>query len=437
MNAGNRSDVARRGLRTWAIKQVIGNLLVVVIAFLAAERLAGPGMEGRQELSAASREHALLHRKLTIESTRAFPEVGGYNVTAIRDVPIATSGLFDDAMAPKFAPGDLAPFNADLVLVPRWDLARVWVNGDRVREADWYNLAVGDVFALRVVASSWLPTIAEAAWAWRIVDAEARTLAGGSGVLDAPLGRGETRELFRISTRFADTALPVESHPQRIEVQTSLEHAGGRADNAWPVFVWPRSPSALPNATVALHDPLGILDPLRERHAAVELSALGRRGRDAIVAASVFDGLVEEHVRRGGKAFVVQRGAGPFPHARVAFWRESFALFEDHPVADAIPRGRFRELALWGMATDTALSWIVPGGPVRAVRPIISRIDARAFLAQHYLVELAYGRGTLIVATLRFEGGMGRQPGGLAANSAALFLVDRVLRHLVDVRPFF
>lgn len=397
---------------------------------LQPERLAGPGLAGRTGLEAASLEHALLHRKLTIESTRAFPEVGGYNVTAIRDVPISTSGLFDDAMKPKFPPEEFLPFNADLVLVPRWDLARVWMNGDRVREADRYNLAAGDAFALRVVASNFLPTIADAAWSWSVVDAVDHPLAEGSGALEAPLRRGETRELFRIAARLPDSSLPPESLPRRLEVRASLEHSGGRARNAWPLFVWPRSPAAHPKETVALHDPLGILEELRRRHGAAELDALGRRGRGAIVAASAFDGRVEEHVRGGGRAFVVQRGPGAFPHARVAFWRESFAVFENHPVADAIPRGRFRELALWGLATDTALSWITAGGPVRAVRPVITRVDARESLAQHYLVELAYGRGTLIVTTLRIEGGMGKQPAGLAANSAALFLVDRIIERL-------
>jgi hypothetical protein len=402
---------------------------------LQPERLAGPGMKGREGLAAASLEHALLHRKLTIESTRAFPEVGGYNVTAIRDVPIATSGLFDDAMVPKFAPDDLAPFNADLVLVPRWDLARVWVNGDRVREADRYNLAAGDAFAMRVVASSWLPTIADASWSWRIVDAAERILAEGSGVLDRPLHRGDTRELFRISARLPDSSQPSHCQPQRLVVKASLVHTGGRTDNSWPLFAWPRLPAAIPDAAVLLHDPLGIFEPLRERWGAGDFPGLGKRRPDAIVTASAFDGPVEEHVRRGGRAFVVQRGQGAFPHSRVAFWREGFTLFEDHPVSDAIPRGRFRELALWGMAADTALAWIAPGGHVREVRPVITRIDAREFIAQHYLVELAYGRGRLIVGTLRIEGGTGKQPGGLAASSAALFLVDRVLRHLAARGP--
>ena len=64
---------------------------------------------------------------------------------------------------------------------------------------------------------------------------------------------------------------------------------------------------------------------------------------------------------------------------------------------------------------------------------MITRIDARESIARHYLVEVKFGRGTLIVTTLRVEGGMGRQPSGLAANSAGLFLVDSVLRRLDSV----
>ena len=67
---------------------------------------------------------------------------------------------------------------------------------------------------------------------------------------------------------------------------------------------------------------------------------------------------------------------------------------------------------------------------MRAVRPVITRVDARESTAQHYLVDLSYGRGTLAVTTLRLEGGMGNQPSGLAGNSAALFLLAAILRHL-------
>ncbi len=95
-----------------------------------------------------------------------------------------------------------------------------------------------------------------------------------------------------------------------------------------------------------------------------------------------------------------------------------------------MPRGRFRELQLYGMATDTALTWLEPTGPVRFVRPMITRVDARECTASHYMVEVGYGEGTFVVSTLRFEGGMGKQPCGLEGNSAAQYYLGRILSYL-------
>jgi hypothetical protein len=398
---------------------------------LQHERLAGPGMAGRPDpadprgpVAAAAHDHALLHRKLTMESTRAFPEISGYNVTAIRDVPIATSGLFDDSMRSKFSPAELLPFNDDLVLVPRWDLARAWINGDRIREPDRYNQQECTAFSLRVVASNYRPSITEGRWSWTIEDETGAVLFRGAGVLERPLARGETRQVARIAA-----LLPAaDRRGRRLEVTAELVHSGGTVGNSWPLFVWPASPTASLRGRVSIVDPRGILAPLRERYGAD--AAQPRAG--ALVAATTFDDTLAGYVKEGGRALLVQRGEGAFAQAPVAFWREGFAIFEDHPVATAIPSGPFRELAFHGMATDTALTWIEPGGPVSAVRPIFSRIDAREFTARHYAVELAYGKGRLVVTTLRVEGGMGRQPGGLAGNSAALYVIDRILSHLQE-----
>jgi len=394
-------------------------------------RLAAPGIAGRsRDLAAASREHALLHRKLSIESTRAFPQTGGYNITAIRDVPISTSGIFDDAGRSKFEPVETRPFNADLVLVPRWDLSRVWIRGDRVREADRFSAQAGDEWAMRIVASNFGPRIPAGRWSWSLADAGGGTIASATGELGFPLERGETRELCRMAA-----LIPHGSAAVRLAASVSLIHAAGRVENEWPIFAWPDAPARFPPGAVALLDPLGILEPMRGLFDAVDYDAVDLEdvaGRAAVVAATSFDEPLRRHVSRGGRALIVQRGRGAFAHESVGFWREGFAVFEDHPVAAAVPAGLFRELALYGVATDTALGWITPGGEVRAVRPVISRLDARESIAQHYMVELSFGEGKLIVTTLRLEGGMGKQPSGLAGNSAARFLLERALRHLLQ-----
>jgi hypothetical protein len=421
---------------------------------LQAERLKAPGIRPAAgvprppgALAAAAREHALLHRKLSLEATRAFPEAGGYNVTAIRDVPIATSGIFDDEGLAKFEPAELLPFNADLVLVPRWDLARVWVRGDRVLEADRFNTLSRADWSLRIVASNFGPRVSAGDWSWSLSDAGGTRFASGSGSLAQPLERGETRELLRMAARS-----PRVSVPTRLTASASLRHGAAGVQNEWPIFVWPDTGTpaepghapdhgdatprgeGIPAGGLALDDPLGILEPLRQIYGAFDFGARGsgpRRSRPRVVAATQLDERLRRWVRAGGRALLVQRGRGAFPHDSVGFWREGFAVFEEHPLASVIPPGRFRELALYGMATDTALSWITPGADLRSVKPIITRVDAREFTAQHYLVEIGLGRGRMIVTTLRVEGGMGRQPSGLANSAAARFLVDRCLRHLL------
>jgi hypothetical protein len=393
---------------------------------LQPERLAAPGVAGRSgRLAAASREHAVLHRKLSLEATRAFGEPCGYNITAIRDVPIATSGIFDDAGSAKFEPDELIPFNADLVLVPRWDLARIWIRGDRVREPDRYNARAGEDWAMRIVASNFGPRIETGEWKWQLVDAAGARIASGFGTLDAALGCGIVRELCRPATK-----LPGAPSPRRLTLSVELRHAAGKAANSWPLFIWPGPvDEARLAGKLAILDPLGILEPLRADLGAGDFDE-GAAG-DVVVAATAFDERLRRHVTRGGRALLVQRGRGALAHETVGFWREGFAVFEDHPVADAIPAGPYRELALYGMATDTALTWISRGGDVRGVRPVITRVDAREFIAQHYLVELSLGKGTLVATTLRVEGGMGRQPAGIGDSSAARFLVDRILRYLL------
>jgi hypothetical protein len=396
---------------------------------LQEKRLSAPGVRGRSEqLAALSLSHALLHRKLSVELTRAFPEVGGYVITAIRDVPISTSGLFDDDMKAKFSGRDFTRFNADLVLLPRWDLARTWLCGDRVLEPDRFNQLAGSQWAMRIVASNFGPALFNGTLSWRVVQRPGEApIAQGSHGIGPALARGTVRELARISC-----TLPETTHPLCLTIEAALEHPQGRTENSWPLFVWPR-PLEAPSCGVLFADPLGVLEPVREHYHADDFDPrAGNRlgGRGPIVAATVFDQPLRDYVLQGGRALLVQRGRGFFAHDRVAFWREGITVFEEHPLSADLPESPFRELQLFAMATDTSLRWIEPAGPVGGVRAVITRVDARESTASHYMVDVSYGKGRLIVTTLRFEGGMGKEPGSIAGSSAARYFLDRCLAFL-------
>jgi hypothetical protein len=50
-----------------------------------------------------------------------------------------------------------------------------------------------------------------------------------------------------------------------------------------------------------------------------------------------------------------------------------------------------------------------------------------------YAVEIAIGRGRAIVSTLRFEGGLGDQPLGIARNTAASYLLCCWVKYLLKL----
>jgi hypothetical protein len=102
------------------------------------------------------------------------------------------------------------------------------------------------------------------------------------------------------------------------------------------------------------------------------------------------------------------------------FWREAIRVAEPHPSWGDFPHGGGAGLPFYGCASDHALD--LTG---TAAAPILRRIDARTMAAHAYVAELRIGRGRVIISTLRVEGGQGDQPSGIAANTAAAYLLSR------------
>jgi len=101
---------------------------------------------------------------------------------------------------------------------------------------------------------------------------------------------------------------------------------------------------------------------------------------------------------------------------------EPHPAWQDFPHADA-------GLQFYGCASDYALDTSAPPAPLR---PILRRLDLRTMALHDYAVELEWGRGRLIISTLRFEGGQGDQPLGLSRNTAAAYLLAGWIRYLVE-----
>ncbi|MBC8074527.1 MAG: glycoside hydrolase, partial [Chloroflexales bacterium] len=142
------------------------------------------------------------------------------------------------------------------------------------------------------------------------------------------------------------------------------------------------------------------------------------RGAQATIA-TAWSAELDAFVRAGGGAVLLQLGAAPGPLAthEMPFWREAVRVVEPHTAWGDFPHGGWAGAQFFGCATDWALE--LPA----SAQPILWRLDARTMAAHAYAVELEWGAGRLIVTTLRFEGGAGTQPLGVARNTAAAYLL--------------
>jgi hypothetical protein len=111
---------------------------------------------------------------------------------------------------------------------------------------------------------------------------------------------------------------------------------------------------------------------------------------------------------------------GPLPTVEMPFWREAIRLAAPHPAWRGFPLDDDMGMQFFGCAADCALdlaAWDQPWSP------IMRRLDARTMWLHEYAAELSWGAGKLLVTTLRFDGGQGAQPLGLARNTAAAYLL--------------
>ena len=106
----------------------------------------------------------------------------------------------------------------------------------------------------------------------------------------------------------------------------------------------------------------------------------------------------------------------------------------DHPVLKGIAYQTWMDdLRFYSLTTDTALDTFefdTIGIAADRITPIIRRYDCREWTATDYMAEICMGSGTILATTLRFEGGLGKQPMFLKYNTFGRWLFQSVLEYL-------
>lgn len=357
----------------------------------------------RPGLTPLSEAEAWAKRRLTFETTRCFEEVTGYVMTVLRDVPVTTSGLLDDAGRLKVDADAFRAVNADVVLSLVSPLGRRWVHGgDRLQVGDPFNFESGREHAFALVVGN---SSARAGEARLTVAVEAHGRVLFQDERDVNVTPWSAREAATLRLT------PPGIANRTVEgVVTARLEVGGEvtAVNSWPVLLHP----AVTPAETLLLDPAEILgdwgDEGVRRVTARELHAAARSVRHLVVTR--FDDDVANVVAtRGLRTFAIHDGAF-LPATRGPFWREN---------VKRVSRGGWAEQALpsehvgeWGaaIASDAYLPRDALRSVVPKFRPILTRYDARTYRVGEYLVEWEQGAGVVAYSTLSHGAGTGTQP---------------------------
>lgn len=381
-----------------------------------------------KELYEKSINHAMLHRKITIELVRRYPNISGYNITAIRDVPIATSGIFDDFMNIKFLQDEFKSFNSDIVLVPAWDLRRTWNCGDRVLDTDKYNYFGGDYFNLHVVVSNYSKKlIINPKIYWELIDENDMTVKKGFKNIEQSFYYGSVNELSCIGF-----ILPQVEKPCGFTLKVEMLWEDKKISNEWVIFVYPKDFINDKNTEVSVYDNSGKLIPLCEIFGYKNINGFEKSFKNILIT-TVINPEIEKYIENGGKVFYMQQSKGYFPIKSGPFWRESMLYLWEHNILNNMPRHKYFELQYYGMASDISIdTQKIDNANIRNIQHIISRIDNRQYCLSDYLVEMQLGKGRIIATTLYLAGGMGKEPTNITKNVASLYLINQIVRYFIN-----
>ncbi len=358
------------------------------------QRLSTAGVtDGGAALTRIGRRQATAVRKFIFEQVRSRHASGGYVITGWTDTPIATSGVVDDRRELKFPPEEWRPFNADRVLVMDRERRRKWTyGGDRPAHADPFTGWQGETIEVHLSLSNGAGDVHTATLRWQLSADDGTPLAEGSaGAAPVPGGVAQELAVLRL-------AVP-ESDPSRVaqlELRAWLDAPDASAQNAWHLWAVPRIDVAALETAAARLD-RGLSDDVLRR------------------------------VRAGETALVWLRQPDPRFTTHAPFWREAIHVFEPHPIWDAIPHAGHADLRFFGLATDVAIDpekLRALAGRGAEIKPVWRRFDARVMTWSEYLVEVRCGAGRLLLSTLRFEGGSGRQPSSFGTNPLGAWMLS-------------
>jgi hypothetical protein len=384
-----------------------------------------------QELVKISHAQSLVERKYTLETLRRRRGMGGYIVTGLRDTPISTSGIWDDLYRPKWNTTEFLWINDEAVLALDVTRKRRWHNGgDRPDRLDIYNHLSGSSVRWNVILNfTGTKSFKGNVLNWSLVDTDGTEIHSGSSEITHDITPGVPQELGTITCK-----LPVVEKGTEIRLDISLHNNGSVITNQWPIWIYPNPPN--PPTNLGVFDPAHILDDYGDwLYGIPRVPTAMDFSKYEMLLTTVLDDELLSFVSMGGKLLLLQHGDGPLPSRRCPFWRESIILFPKHPLWESFPQRGYANMQFFGIASDIAFhSHQLKNLPyLKALHPILRRLDAREFHMSEYLFEARVGKGLLSGCSLRIQGGAGAQPYGWRRNIAGSALLWMMLDYMSNI----
>jgi len=439
-----KTRISREAMEPWWLHEKVALDQDDFLAMRDYKRLLNEAgvKDSAAELTRIARHQATAIRKFIVEQVRTNSATGGYVVTGWTDTPITTSGVVDDFGNLKFSSDEWRQFNAERVLTIDRERRRQWVGGDRPAHKDPFTWREGEPAEIHLILSNGGETIVHGQLRWQLTDKSGHQIAGGAQEIGGLPG-GEVGELMTLNVRMPHLTKPrpmelvlsasitdmTPAHPQDTPIVSFVRHSAeaGGIRNIWRLWVTPRP--RLPS-TVAVTAPYLHRQALHKIDPEVKIVSLAdRRGGTPILATELTDELLTL-VRGGASAVLWQMQADARYTRSLPFWREAIHVFQPHAFWEHVPHAGYADMRFFSIAADFAIDGPVLSallGKEAQCLPTWRRFDARKMTWAEYLVEVRFGRGRMFVSTLRFEGGLGQQPGTFDTNPTGAWMLAALL----------
>ena len=393
-----------------------------------AQLSLGPSFQRLKELSYGQ---SLEYRKDIIEETRKDPRTSGYVVTNIRDTPISTAGMFDDLGETKFEPGEFRRFNRRTLLAFERDRRRRWrAGGDRPQYLDQFNWRGGEELKLNVLVSHYGSALGDPVLSWGLKGDRGSVRRGEIDLQDCLEAgfRGEVGQIVLKPPR------PEGGDPEEFQLEMTLRDGGETlSSNRWTIWVFPELEKDWGFRLWDERGALSALDrPLGEMEGVEEIESLSPSPPDGRpIVATAWSERLAELVGKGADLLLLLSEEGGKTVREAPFWREGVEWIEEGGLLDDLPHRGYPGIQFKAITPDRTLKKeTLQEGFDLDLRPAVSRLDARDFSLDHYLLT-GGGRetGRVVATSFRLTGGFGRQPLG-EENVLGLYILERALAFL-------